>query len=115
MYYRNLLWPEAIEQLGFTVYGGTTEDGVEITSIPLTNDVLVAEYYYTYGLALARTNQCGEALPVAQMIQTRIPSDENAIFAASEIIRICQENLDNPVVDAPVIPESETPVPTSTP
>ena len=93
MYFRNYMWPEAIQQLGYTIYGGSTEDGVEIEGIPLVNDPLVAEYYYTYGLALARTNQCGEALPVAQMIQTRLPADENAVFAASEILRICSENL----------------------
>ena len=93
LYYRNFLWPEAIQQLGYAIYGGLTEDGVEIEGKPLVNDPLIAEYYYTYGLALARTNQCGEALPVAQSLQTRVPSDENAIFAASEIIRICSENL----------------------
>ena len=93
MYFRNYMWPEAIQQLGYTIYGGSTEDGVEIEGIPLVNDPLVAEYYYTYGLALARTNQCGEALPIAQMIQTRLPADENAVFAASEILRICSENL----------------------
>ncbi len=93
IYYRNLFWPEAIEQLGYTIYGGKTEDGVEITGIPLVNDPLVAEYYFTYGLALARTNQCGEALQIAQMLQTRVPADENATFAASEINRICEENL----------------------
>jgi tetratricopeptide (TPR) repeat protein len=109
MYYRNLFWPEAVVQLGYTIYGGKTEDGVEITGIPLTNDLLVAEYYYTYGLALARTNKCGEALPIAQMLQTKVPSNENAVFAASEIIRICQENLDNPVVS------TSTPAVTGTP
>jgi len=93
IYYRNFLWPEAIQQLGYAIYGGLTEDGVEIEGIPLVNDPLVAEYYYTYGLALARTNQCGEALPVAQSIQSRVPTDDNAVFAASEIIRICSENL----------------------
>ena len=93
MYYRNFFWPESIQQLGYTIYGGVTEDGVEIEGIPLVNDVRVAEYYFTYGLALARTNQCGEALPIAQMIQARVPADENAQFAASEIIRICSENL----------------------
>lgn len=93
MYYRNLYWPEAMQQLGFTIYGGTTEEGVEITGIPLSNDLLVAEYYYTYGLALARTNNCGEGLQIAQEIQTRIPSNENAVFAAGEIIRICEEKL----------------------
>ncbi|HEY5729332.1 MAG TPA: tetratricopeptide repeat protein [Anaerolineales bacterium] len=93
MYFRNFLWPEAIQQLGYAIYGGLTEDGVEIEGILLVNDPLVAEYYYTYGLALARTNQCGEAIQLAQTIQTRIPTDENAVFAASEIIRICSENL----------------------
>jgi len=95
IYYRNFSWPEAVQQLGYTIYGGVTEDGAEITSIPLVNEPLVAEYYYTYGLALARLNQCGEALQIAQMIQSRIPSDENATFAASEIIRICSESLNN--------------------
>lgn len=93
MYYRNFFWPDAIQQLGYAIYGGLTEDGVEIEGIPLVNEPLVAEYYYTYGLALARTNQCGEALPVAQTIQSRVPNDENAVFAADEIIRICSENL----------------------
>ena len=93
MYYRNFYWPEAIQQLGYTIYGGLTEDGVEIEGIPLVNEVRVTEYYYTYGLALARTNQCGEAIQLAQTIQSRVPADENAVFAAGEIIRICTENL----------------------
>lgn len=93
MYYRNFFWPEAIQQLGYTIYGGKTEDGVEIEGIPLVNDLRVAEFYYTYGLALARTNQCGEGLQIAQTIQSRVPADENAQFAASEINRICTENL----------------------
>jgi len=93
MYYRNFMWPEAIQQLGYTIYGGITEDGATIEGIPLVNDPRVAEYYFTYGLALARTNQCGEALPISQMLQSRVPADENAVYAASEIIRICSENL----------------------
>jgi len=93
LYYRNFRWPEAIQQLGYTIYGGTTEDGVEIEGIPLVNDPLVAEYYFTYGLALARTNQCGEALQIAQMLQSRVPTDEYATSAADEINNICSENL----------------------
>jgi tetratricopeptide (TPR) repeat protein len=93
MYYRNYDWPEAIQQLGYTIYGGKTEEGVDIEGIPLVNDPRVTEYYFTYGLALARTNQCGEALPIAQMIQARVPADETAQFGASEIIRICSESL----------------------
>jgi hypothetical protein len=59
------------------------------------------EYYYTYGLALARTNQCGEALKIAQQVQTAASEDENALFAAEETIRICEENLANPPTEAP--------------
>lgn len=121
MLYRNLLWAEAVPELRLAVKGGTVEDGFEVTGIPLVNEARIAEYYFTYGLALARTNQCGEALQIAQILQTRVPSDENAIFAASEIERICQESLDNPVVEtftpdaAEGTPVPETPALTPTP
>lgn len=98
MYYRNLLWAEAIDQLRLAVDGGITAEGDVIEGIPLSNDLRVAEYYYTYGLALARTGQCGDALQIAQEIQAKIPLDENAQFGASETIRICEENLVNPLI-----------------
>jgi tetratricopeptide (TPR) repeat protein len=109
MYFRDLRWPEAIDQLVLTIYGGTTKDGVKITGIPLVNDPIIAEYYFTYGLALARMNQCGDALPMAQTLQSRIPSDDNATFAASEIIRICSENLNNPATSVPIPSPIESP------
>jgi len=115
MYYRNLYWTEAVEQLRFTVYGGMTEDGQEIKSEPLSNDVRVAEYYFTLALALARTNQCGEALQIAQEIQTKIPADETAQFNANEVIRICQENLNNPQVSTSTPAPAATPAITATP
>ncbi|MEW6085661.1 MAG: tetratricopeptide repeat protein [Chloroflexota bacterium] len=111
MYYRNLFWEEAIGQLRLTIYGGLTEDGQEIRSEPLSTDVRVAEFYFTYGLALARTGQCGEALQIAQEIQAKIPADEVAQFNATEIIRICQENLANPQIGTP----TATPTVISTP
>jgi hypothetical protein len=83
--------------------------------LPLTNSPRIAEFYFTYGLALARTNQCGKALPIAQSLQTTVPTDENATFAATEIIRICQENLDNPAVDTPAATEDATDVPVTEP
>ena len=121
MLFRNSFLSDAVNELRLAVKGGRTEDGFEIVGLPLVNETRVAEYYFTYGLALARTNQCGEALQIAQELQTRVPSDENVIFAASEIVRICQENLDNPAVDTPtpsadVGPaETETPALTPTP
>ncbi|MCC6299364.1 MAG: tetratricopeptide repeat protein [Anaerolineales bacterium] len=98
MYYLNFLWGEAVEQLRLAVDGGTTKEGDLITGVPLTNDIRVAEYYYTFGLALARTGNCGEALQIAQEVQAKVPADELAQLAATETIRICQENLSNPQI-----------------
>ena len=107
MLYRNFLYQQALDELSLAVNGGKTEDGFPIKGLSLTTNARVAEYYFTYGLALARLNQCGKALPVAQSLQTNVPADENATFAASEIIRICQENLENPPVDTPVSTTAE--------
>ena len=77
MYYRNSYWTEAVTELGYVVNGGVTEDGNQIEAINLVpNDARTAEYYFTYGLALSRLNQCGEALQVARTILERIPADE---------------------------------------
>src|SRR6185503_12728958 len=62
MYYRNFFYDKAVEQLDLAINGGRTEEGDVITGLPLTDAPLVAEYYFTYGLGLARTDQCGEAL-----------------------------------------------------
>jgi tetratricopeptide (TPR) repeat protein len=118
MYYRNLYWAESIVELGYVVKGGVTEDGEVIEAINLVPDARIAEYYFTYGLALARLNRCGEALPIAQTIIARVPADELAVGNANEIINRCQQNL----VQTPVpsqAPAETTPVstaaPTSTP
>ena len=121
---RNFLYEQAVEQLSLAVNGGQTEDGFPIKGVPLSNNARVAEYYSTYGLALARTNECGKALQIAQSLQSALPTDENASFSAAEIIRICEEALANPPVDTPVTdateeataePATETPAPEETP
>ena len=85
MLFRNFLYQPALEQLERAVKGGKSEDGLPITGMPLATGGRVVEYYYTYGLALARTNQCGEALKISQQIKTAVATDENAVFAADEI------------------------------
>ena len=111
MYYRNLEWPNALEQLKIVVAGGATDDNQPIEPIPLTNDTRIAEYYFTYGLVLARTNRCGEALQIAQQIQSRVPTDEIAVANAGEIVNICQQNLAaSPTPDLLALP-TETPEP----
>jgi tetratricopeptide (TPR) repeat protein len=105
MYYRNFQWPEAVEQLKIVSAGGATEDNQPIEPIPLANDARIAEYYFTYGLVLARLNRCGEALQVAQQIQARIPSDEIAVANAQEVVNICEQNLAaTPTSELPSLP-----------
>ncbi len=125
MFYHNFLYTDAVKQLSLTVDGGQTEDGFPIKGLPLSNDLRVTEYYYTYGLGLARTNQCGKALQIAQDIQANVHMDETSMEtingSVSRIIEICQENLDNPAAtftpaaaDATSVessPEAETSTP----
>jgi len=125
MYYRNLYWPEAVTELGYVVKGGFTEDGNQIDAINLVPDARIAEYYFTYGLGLARLNRCGEALQVAQTLLARVPADELAMENANEIINRCQQNLvQTPIplqtsteaesisTESPDAPAEETPTPT---
>ena len=122
MYYRNFDYLKAMPELGFAIFGGTTPEGVTIKGIPLSNGPLVTEYYFTFGLTLARMNQCGDALKIVQELQSKVPTDEIAMDAANKTIQICQENLNNPAVDTPTptgaietpitAAETETPIPT---
>lgn len=108
MLFRNFQYELALEQLERAVKGGKTEDGLPIVGVSITDGGRATEYYYTYGLALARTNQCGEALKISQQIKSAVSTNENAVFAADEMVRICQENLENPPTEAPVETETGT-------
>ncbi len=112
MYYRNSYWPEAVQELQFIVKGGTTEEGIQMESINLVPDSpRIAEYYFTYALTLAKLNQCGEALQIAQLIISRIPADELAVENANEVTNRCQQNLD--AIPEP-LPSTATADPVST-
>lgn len=99
MYYKggtaqdnNDLLRNAITELTLAIRGGTTEEGTVIEGMPL-NYGTVAEYYAVYGLALARSNRCREAVPVFQAILSGVPNDEINIYNAEYGITICQEGL----------------------
>jgi len=121
MFYRNFDYANAVEQLGLAIDGGLTEDGFPIKGLPLNNELRVIEYYYTYGLALARTNVCGKALQIAQEIQSKVHLDDTSMETINEnvnaINEVCQENLNNPAVDTavPTGEATEAPVETPTP
>ena len=68
MYYRNLQYSDAVPALKLAVRGGNTPEGnVAVEGLPLDYG-RIAEYYYLYGLALARLNDCNEAIQISQAI-----------------------------------------------
>jgi tetratricopeptide (TPR) repeat protein len=93
MLYKNGEYQNSAETLGMAVQGGTSEDGLVIEGLPLDYG-FIAQYYYTYGLALAQINRCSEALPIFQALLSVVPDDEFAVFNANEGLNICRENLE---------------------
>lgn len=110
MYYKNVQYPEAIEQLSLAIRGGTLEEGAIVEGLPL-NYGTVAEFYAIYGLALAKSNRCSEAVAIFQAIRSGVPEDEINVYNAEQGLILCQESIeDSPSDDQAEItetPESE--------
>jgi tetratricopeptide (TPR) repeat protein len=106
MYYRNRQYQEAVDVLRLAIRGGTSETGEEIQGLPLDYG-RIAEYYFTYGLALARRGECSEALQIVQLLQQGVPSDETAIFNADEMVNICTEVMN--ATPTPRLAQTTTP------
>jgi tetratricopeptide (TPR) repeat protein len=107
MYYRNQELDKAINELALVVHGGTTEDGNVVEGLPLDYST-VAQYYWFYGFALAKSNRCTEAVPVFQALLLGVPDYELAVENAQAGIALCQESLGTPAAT----PEEEaTPTP----
>jgi len=87
--YKNLQYPESIEAFRYAIRGGETEDGIVVNGLAL--DYSNAEYFYMYGLALAKTRQCSEALPIFQALIANVPTDEIAVSNADAGIEICEQ------------------------
>lgn len=104
MLYKNQEYESAIENLKLSVQGGTNIDGIVIEGLPLDYG-FIAQYYYTYGLALARQDRCQEAVPIFQTLLSVVPEDEFAVFNANEGLAICKQNIEEPQGE-------ETPTPT---
>ncbi|MFN2145555.1 MAG: tetratricopeptide repeat protein, partial [Anaerolineales bacterium] len=98
--YKNLQYPEAIEAFKFAIRGGETDDGKVVTGLALDYDN--AEYFYMYGLALAYTRQCSEAIPIFQALIGNVSADQIAVENANAGIDICEQYIstDNPAATA---------------
>ncbi|MBN2046198.1 MAG: tetratricopeptide repeat protein [Anaerolineaceae bacterium] len=89
MYYRKKDYPAAIPPLRLAIRGTDAANSTQLEPIALDYG-RAAEYFYIYGLALARAGECGEGLQISQALQQGVPSDEIAIYNAQEIVNICQ-------------------------
>ncbi len=90
MNFRNLEYGNALKNLGLAIQGGITDTGEEVEGLPLDYG-RIAEYYYTYGLSLARTSDCTRALQISQMLVENVPTDEYSMYNAEAIVEICKE------------------------
>jgi tetratricopeptide (TPR) repeat protein len=90
VYWKSQQYLEAVDVLRLAVRGGTSPDGAVVKGLELAYD-RIGEYYYTYGLALAKSNQCGEALQIAQAVATGLRSDDIAQYNAQAVILICEQ------------------------
>jgi tetratricopeptide (TPR) repeat protein len=97
MLYKDFDWPNAIIQLSLAVNGGTNENGQTVQPQPLTgDDTRIAEYFYVYAILLAKSNRCGEALPVTQRLVTNVPNNADAAYNVNYVQQLCAQSLGTP-------------------
>ncbi|HNY99724.1 MAG TPA: tetratricopeptide repeat protein [Anaerolineaceae bacterium] len=90
LFRRNGEIPKAIQSLRLAVRGGTTEDGTVVEGLPLDYG-RIAQFYYTYGLALATGGECAEAIQISATLLQNVSADDIAVYNAQEIINICAQ------------------------
>jgi tetratricopeptide (TPR) repeat protein len=89
MLYHNNQIPDSIIELALAVTGGRVGDAV-VEGLPL-GPFPVSEYYWTYGLALAKLGRCAEAVPVFRLLEQQMPDDGIVAANVAEGLTICHE------------------------
>jgi tetratricopeptide (TPR) repeat protein len=107
VYYRMGDYPRTIETLTIAVRGGTAATGETVEGLAL-DYWPVSEYYTMLGLALANQGNCGEALPIAQLVAEGVSIEEFSVANAQEIVNICQQ-----IADGELEPAEPTETPSS--
>jgi len=89
MYYKNGEYQAAIASLKLAIEGSSDP---QVTGLPLDpGDPMVVEFYYMYGLALAKTAQCSLASEIAHSLLTNVPGNPDVVTNAEEILILCGE------------------------
>jgi tetratricopeptide (TPR) repeat protein len=90
MYFRDHQNQEAVVELTLAISGGRVGDAV-VEGLPL-GPFPVSEYYWTYGLVLAKLDRCAEAVPIFRLLEQQMPDDEIVIANVTEGLTMCNEN-----------------------
>ena len=115
LYFRKGEYNQAADYLELAVRGGTNDEGIAVEGIPLSYDLTTIETYIRYGLALARINNCSQAVTIANALLSTVADNENAVLNANEVLKICEENLLNPPTATPAPTATIVTGPTATP
>ena len=92
MYYKNGEYEAAIASFALAIQGSLDPERPQVSGLPLDpGDPIVVEFYYMYGLALAKTQQCGLGTEIARALLTGVPGDDVVVFNAEEILILCGE------------------------
>jgi tetratricopeptide (TPR) repeat protein len=92
MYYKNGEYESAIASLALAIEGSADPAGPQVSGLPLDpGDPIVVEFYYMYGLALAKSTQCGLASEIAHSLLTNVPGSPDVVTNAEEILILCGE------------------------
>jgi tetratricopeptide (TPR) repeat protein len=90
MYYKNNEFDKAVRSFTLAIQGGTAESGAAVKGLPLDPaDRKAVEFYYTYGLALAKLGECQPATQIFEALLRGVPADEIAVANATEGLVIC--------------------------
>lgn len=107
MYYNNDEFDLAIQELRLAIQGGMTAEGDVVLGLPLDpGDERVTEFYYLFGLGLAKNNQCELAGQIFETLLRVVPENEVVVFNAQEGLAICGQFEATPT---PEITETPTP------
>jgi len=94
MYYFNSDYDKAVNELTLAIRGGRVDPG-PIQGLPLQAG-RVAEYYYVYGLALAKVGRCSEAVPIFHLLQQQVPDDATVMANVTDGLILCKEITPTP-------------------
>ena len=114
VYWKQQQYYDAVDALRLAVRGGTAKTGEVVEGLPLDYE-RIGEFYYTYGLALSKLGECGEALQIAQAVATGLRNDEVAVYNAQEVINTCERLAIEGKSDIPTPTATIAPILTATP